>query len=149
MTVNDRIVGVLMLTLAVAYGWGATQFSEPFGGDGAVGPSTFPKVISVIVALCSLYLIVKPDPDNPYPSWRTGLELVFAMLVMIAYTLLLEPLGFILATLVAVGTLCWRMGARPPRAFGISAVAGVAVYALFTYALDLALPLGVLSILEV
>ncbi|MCG7601525.1 tripartite tricarboxylate transporter TctB family protein, partial [Halomonas sp. McH1-25] len=33
-----------MLVLAVAYGWGATQFPEPFGGAESVGPETFPKV---------------------------------------------------------------------------------------------------------
>ncbi len=26
---NDRVCGVLLLVLAVAYGWGATQFPEP------------------------------------------------------------------------------------------------------------------------
>ncbi|MDW5377234.1 tripartite tricarboxylate transporter TctB family protein [Halomonas sp. HP20-15] len=137
-----------MLVLAVAYGWGATQFPEPFGGAESVGPETFPQVIAVVLALSSLYLIVKPDPDNAWPRGRIALELTIAVLVLIAYTLLLEPLGFILATLLAVGTLCWRMGAAPVRAFVTGGVAGVAVYLLFTFALDLALPLGVLGVLE-
>lgn len=149
MTLNDRIFGILMLVLAVAYGWGATQFPEPFGGAESVGPDTFPKVIAVVLALSSLYLIIKPDPDNAWPKGRIALELVVAVLVLIAYTLLLEPLGFIIATLLAVGTLCWRMGAPPVRAFVTGGVAGVVVYALFTFALDLALPLGLLSVLEV
>ena len=54
----------------------------------------------------------------------------------------------IIATLLAVGTLCWRMGAAPMRAYMTGAVAGVVVYLLFTYALNLALPLGVFSVLE-
>ncbi|TDX28438.1 putative tricarboxylic transport membrane protein [Modicisalibacter xianhensis] len=148
MTLNDRIFGILMLVLAVAYGWGATQFPEPFGGAESVGPETFPKVIAVVLALSSLYLIVKPDPDNAWPKGRIALELIIAVLVLIAYTLLLEPLGFILATLLAVGTLCWRMGAAPVWAYVTGGVAGVVVYLLFTFALDLALPLGVLSVLE-
>lgn len=145
---NDRICGVLLLVLAVAYGWGATQFPEPFGGAESVGPDTFPKVLAVVLALSSLYLIVKPDPDNAWPTGRIVLELVIAVAVLVAYTLLLQPLGFILATLLAVGTLCWRMGAPPMRAYVTGAIAGVVVYLLFTYALNLALPLGVLSILE-
>ncbi|MEC9482453.1 MAG: tripartite tricarboxylate transporter TctB family protein [Halomonas sp.] len=148
MILNDRIFGILMLVLAVAYGWGATQFPEPFGGSEAVGPETFPKVIAGVLALSSLYLIVKPDPDNAWPKGRTALELIIAVLVLIAYTLLLEPLGFIVSTLLAVGTLCWRMGAPPVRAYVTGGVAGIVVFALFTYALDLALPLGVLSVLE-
>lgn len=148
MTLNDRIFGILMLVLAVAYGWGATQFPVPFGGTEAVGSDTFPKVLAVVLALSSLYLIVKPDPDNAWPKGRTALELILAVVVLIAYTLLLEPLGFIIATLLAVGTLCWRMGAAPVRAFVTGGVAGVVVFLLFTYALDLALPLGLLSVLE-
>ncbi len=46
MTFNDRIFGVLMIVLAVAYGWGATQLPEPFGGAEAVGPDTFPKLLA-------------------------------------------------------------------------------------------------------
>lgn len=145
---NDRIFGVLMLVLAVAYGWGATQFPVPFGGSEAVGPETFPKVLAVVLALSSLYLIVKPDPDNAWPKGRIVLELIIAVLVLIAYTLLLQPLGFIPATLLAVGTLCWRMGAAPVRAYVTGGIAGVVVYLVFTYALNLALPLGVLSVLE-
>lgn len=148
MTLNDRIFGILMLTLAVAYGWGATQFPVPFGGSEAVGPETFPIIIAVVLALSSLYLIVKPDPDNAWPRRRTALELVIAVLVLIAYTLLLEPLGFIVSTLLAVGTLCWRMGAAPVRAYVTGGAAGIVVFALFTYGLDLALPLGLLGVLE-
>lgn len=137
-----------MLALAVAYGWGATQFPEPFGGVEAVGPETFPKLLSVVLALSSLYLIVKPDPSNAWPAGRTLLELVIAIVVLIAYTLLLQPLGFIIATTLAVGTLCWRMGAAPLRAYLTGLAAGVVVFLLFTFALDLPLPLGLLSILE-
>ena len=145
---NDRIFGVLMLALAVAYGWGATQFPVPFGGSETVGPDTFPTVIAVVLALSSLYLIVKPDPDNAWPKSRTALELIIAVLVLIAYTWLLDLLGFIIATLLAVGTLCWRMGAAPVRAYVTGGVAGIAVFAIFTYGLDLALPLGLLSVPE-
>ncbi len=148
MILNDRIFGILMLVLAVAYGWGATQFPEPFGGAESVGPETFPQLLAVVLALTSLYLIVKPDPDNAWPAGRTAMELVIAVLVLIAYTLLLQPLGFIIATLLAVGTLCWRMGAAPVRAYVTGLVAGVVVFALFTFALDLPLPLGLLSVLE-
>ncbi|APE32006.1 tricarboxylic transporter [Halomonas aestuarii] len=149
MTFNDRIFGVLMIVLAVAYGWGATQLPEPFGGSEAVGPETFPLLLSVVLALSSLYLIVRPDPDNAWPWSRTGIELVIAVVVLVLYAMLLQPLGFIISTALAVGTLCWRMGARPPRAYLVGAVSGLVVYLVFNFALDLALPLGLLSFLEV
>lgn len=149
MTFNDRIFGVLMIALAVAYGWGATQFPEPFGGAEAVGPETFPLLLAVVLALSSLYMIVRPDPDNAWPWSRTGVELIIAVVVLILYAMLLEPLGFIISTTLAVGTLCWRMGAPPVKAYVTGAVSGVVVFLLFNFALDLALPLGLLSFLEV
>jgi len=71
------------------------------------------------------------------------------VVVLILYAALLQPLGFIISTTLAVGTLCWRMGARPVKAYVTGAVSGVAVYLLFSFALDLALPLGLLSFMEV
>ncbi|WP_211248309.1 tripartite tricarboxylate transporter TctB family protein [Halomonas halodenitrificans] len=146
---NDRILGILLIALAVAYGWGATQLPVPFGGSEAVGPETFPLLLSAVLVLSSLYLIVRPDPDNAWPWSRTGLELVIAVVVLVFYAALLQPLGFILSTTLAVGTLCWRMGSAPVRAFVIGAASGVVVFVLFTFALDLALPLGLLAFLEV
>ncbi|MGQ4877160.1 tripartite tricarboxylate transporter TctB family protein [Billgrantia sp. LNSP4103-1] len=149
MTFNDRIFGVLLLVLAVAYGWGASQFPEPFGGSEAIGPETFPHLLAVVLGLSSLYLIVRPDPDNAWPWSRTGIELVIAVVVLVLYAMFLQPLGFIVSTTLAVGTLCWRMGARPLNAYLVGAVSGVVVFLLFNFALDLSLPLGLLSFLEV
>jgi len=149
MAINDRIFGVLMIVLAVAYGWGASQFPEPFGGTEAVGPDTFPMLLAVVLALSSLYMVVRPDPDNAWPWSRTGLELIIAVVVLVLYAMLLQPLGFILSTTLAVGTLCWRMGARAARSYIAGAVAGAAVFLLFNFALDLSLPLGLLEFLEV
>lgn len=145
---NDRIFGVVMIVLAVAYGWGALQLPEPFGGSEAVGPETFPLLLAVVLGLSSLYMVVRPDPDNAWPWSRTGVELVIAVVVLVLYAALLQPLGFIISTLLAVGTLCWRMGARPRHAFTTGGIAGVVVFLVFTFALDLALPSGLLAILE-
>ncbi|WP_280571131.1 tripartite tricarboxylate transporter TctB family protein [Chromohalobacter sp. 296-RDG] len=142
---NDRIFGLLMLVLAVAYGWGATQFSE---SSEAIGPGAFPILLTVVLVLSSLYLIVKPDPGSKWPPARTTLELLIAVVVLIAYVLLLQPLGFIITTTLAVGTLCCRMGAAPVRAYVVGLIAGIVVYFLFTIGLDLSLPLGVLRVLE-
>ena len=78
-----------------------------------------------------------------------GVIVMSAIAVHVCGCMLLQPLGFIISTALAVGTLCWRMGARPPRAYLVGAVSGLVVYLVFNFALDLALPLGLLSFLEV
>jgi len=56
---GDRILGLGLLVLAVAYGWVAQQWPEPFGGAEAVGPETFPTILSVVLVVGSLYLMVR------------------------------------------------------------------------------------------
>ncbi|OHV12880.1 tripartite tricarboxylate transporter TctB family protein [Kushneria phosphatilytica] len=142
---NDRILGVLMLLLAVAYGWQAQQIPVPFGGGGPVGPSTFPTLLAVVLGLTSLYLMLRPDPDNAWPLGRTLGEMLVAVLVLIAYTLALEPIGFPIATTLAVGILCWRMGARPLPAFLVGLGGAVIGYIAFNFGLELTLPAGLLE----
>lgn len=143
---GDRIIGLGLLVLAVAYGWAAQQWPEPFGGAETVGPETFPTILSVILAGGSLYLMVKPDPDASWPVGKSALELVIAVLVLVVYAYLLEPLGFIISTTLAVGALSWRMGAAPVRAFVTGLVSAVAVFVLFNYGLSLSLPAGLLEV---
>lgn len=38
---GDRLLGLGLMVLAVAYGWVAQQWPEPFGGAETVGPETF------------------------------------------------------------------------------------------------------------
>ncbi|MAM88560.1 MAG: tricarboxylic transporter [unclassified Hahellaceae] len=142
---GDRLLGVGLLVLAVAYGWVSQQWPEPFGGAESVGPETFPTLLSVVLALSSLYLIVKPDEDAHWPAGRTGFVLL-AVVILIVYAALLEPLGFVIATTLAVGSLCWRMGAHPRPAFLTGLASAVLVFALFNYGLELSLPEGLLAL---
>ncbi|MAL99015.1 tripartite tricarboxylate transporter TctB family protein [Hydrocarboniclastica marina] len=143
---GDRILGIGLLVLAVAYGWAAQQWPEPFGGAEAVGPETFPTILAVVLAVSSLYLIVKPDPDTDWPWGRTAGELLLAVGILVLYALLMESLGFAIATTGAVGALCWRMGARPQMALLVGLISAVVVFVTFNYGLSLALPAGLLEI---
>lgn len=144
--IGDRILGLGLLVLAVAYGWAAQQWPEPFGGAEGVGPETFPTILSVVLAAGSLYLMIKPDPDAQWPLGKTALELVISLVVLVVYAMLMEPLGFVIATTLAVGTLSWRMGAVPVRAFLSGLVSAVVVFVLFNHGLDLSLPAGLLEV---
>lgn len=142
---GDRLLGLGLLVLAAAYGWVAQQWPEPFGGSEAVGPETFPTILAWVLGLSSLYLIVRPDPDETWPMGRTALEMVIAVLVLVVYAWLMEPLGFIPATTLTVGVLSWRMGAPPIRALVTGLISSVVVFVLFNTLLDLSLPAGTLE----
>lgn len=143
---GDRLLGVGLMVLAVAYGWVAQQWPEPFGGAESVGPETFPTILSVILVAGSIYLMVRPDPDAQWPLGRTALELVVCLIVLVLYAMLLEPLGFVISTTLAVGTLSWRMGAPLRRSFATGLASAVVVFVLFNYGLALSLPAGPLEV---
>lgn len=143
---GDRIFGLGLLVLAVAYGWVAQQWPEPFGGAETVGPETFPTILAVILAAGAIYLMIKPDPDTQWPLGKTALELVVSLVVLVVYAMLLEPLGFVISTTLAVGTLSWRMGAPVRSAFLTGLLSAVVVFVLFNYGLSLNLPAGLLEV---
>ncbi|MDX1553559.1 MAG: tripartite tricarboxylate transporter TctB family protein [Marinobacter sp.] len=143
---GDRFLGLGLLVLAVAYGWVAQQWPEPFGGAETVGPETFPTILAVVLAAGSIYLMIKPDPDARWPLGKTALELVVSLVVLVVYALVLEPLGFVISTTLAVGTLSWRMGAPVRAAFLTGLSSAVVVFVLFNFGLSLNLPAGLLEV---
>src|SRR5690554_2439201 len=129
---GDRILGLGLLVLAFAYGRVAPQWPEPFGGAETVGPETFPTILSVVLVVGSLYLMVKPDPDAQWPVGKSALELVASLVVLVAYAVHTEPLGFGIATTKA--------------AFITGLVSAVVVFVLFNCGLSLSLPAGLLEV---
>lgn len=146
MRINDRVFGVLLLVLAVAYGYEATQFPVPFGGQDSVGPETFPILLSIILGIGAIYMIVKPDDDAKWPALSMLIELGVVCLVLVLFAWALEYVGFVLSATPAVAFLCWRMGATPLKSFLTGAITAVVIYVLFTRVLELALPSGILGL---
>ena len=138
---SDRLFGGITLLVALAFIAGATQIEAALIFD-SLGPSAFPIIIGVLLAISSVYLILRPDPEPDWPAARRVVEIVLALVVMLAYTFLLEPLGFVLATALAAGLLSWRLGA-PPAIAGISGVGiAVGIYVVFHLILGLSLARG-------
>jgi putative tricarboxylic transport membrane protein len=141
---SDRLLGGVMLALALAFVAGAMQIKSAIVFD-ALGPKSFPIIIGVLLALASLYPLFRPDPEPDWPPPARGLEIVAALGVMIAYALLLEPLGFVVATALAAAVLSWRLGAS----LAIAAIAGVGIaigiYVVFHLVLGLSLARGPLG----
>jgi putative tricarboxylic transport membrane protein len=143
--VSDRLAGLALLVLAVAYGVTASGFKAMIGDP--LGPSVFPLVLAVPLALFSLYLLFRPDAEPDWPRRRPFVKQVLAVLALLAYAYFLEPLGFVLATLLAVVALGCLLGARIWQAGLAGAVVAVVLFVLFNNLLSLPLPAGVLGFL--
>jgi putative tricarboxylic transport membrane protein len=141
---SDRLFGGIALLLALAFIAGATQIQAALIFD-SLGPRAFPIIIGVVLAISSCFLILRPDPEPDWPAARRVVEILLALVVMLAYAYLLEPLGFVVATAVAAGLLSWRLGATPTIG-GLTGVGiSVGIYVVFHMILGLSLARGPLG----
>ncbi|MGH7265690.1 MAG: tripartite tricarboxylate transporter TctB family protein, partial [Candidatus Rokuibacteriota bacterium] len=140
---SDRLTGLVLLALAVAYGVAAGGYQAMIGDP--LGPAVFPIALSIPLGLLSVYLIVRPDPEPAWPRGRALLKQVLALVAFVAYAYLLEPLGFLVSTFLAVVVLGWLLGARLRQAAAAGVGIAVVLFVLFDNLLDLPLPAGVLG----
>jgi putative tricarboxylic transport membrane protein len=143
--VSDRLTGLVLLVLAIVYGVTASGYEAMIGDP--LGPAVFPVVLAIPLGLLSLYLIARPDPEPDWARGRALLKQVLALAVLVAYAYLLEPLGFIVTTLLAVVALGWLLGARLRDATLAGVVIAVVLFVLFDVLLKLPLPAGMLGLL--
>lgn len=140
---TDRLVGALLFALAVAYGLVGRGYESAFTSD-PLGPSAFPQLLAGLLAVTALVLLFRPGPGVEWPRGLALLRQVVAVGVLLAYAFVLEPLGFIPTTAVAIAVVALQLGAR----YGHAALLGVAVsavlFVLFDLLLGLPLPAGAL-----
>jgi len=138
---SDRVLGGTCLVLALLYILFATQIRVGFISD-PMGPKVFPIVIGVALALGSLYVLFRPDPEPLWPAFGRVGEIALAVLVMVLYTYALPHVGFTISTTFAAGILSWRLGASPLAASIAGVVIAVSIFVIFRTILGLSLALG-------
>ncbi len=140
---GDRLAGLALLGLAVWYGVVASGFEAAIGDP--LGPAAFPIALAVPLALLSLYMILRPDPEPDWARGRAPVRQGLALAAFVAYAYLLEPLGFVVATALGTAVMGLLLGARPWQAGATGVAAAVALFLLFNNLLGLPLPAGVLG----
>ena len=142
--VSDRILGGACVALAAFFIWAATRIELSFISD-PVGPRTFPIIIGVLVGLCGLAIMLKPDPDPEWPATGRMIEIAAAVIVLVAYAQLLPVLGFVISTAFAAAFLSWRLGAGPLQAAIAGVTISLGIYVVFHLILGLSLARGPLG----
>ncbi len=138
------------IVAAVALAFGATAAYEsaklPFGTVHNPGPGFFPWWTSVVLALLALVLLVHALTSRSRTA-REGpgrIAKVAALLVVLgAYTFLLDPLGYPLCTfLLVLFMLRVTDRERWAVALGVAAITAVGSYVVFALWLSVPLPPG-------
>jgi putative tricarboxylic transport membrane protein len=140
--VTDRITGLVLLAFALWFGVMAWRLPTSFFSD-PVGSRTFPLVVAAFLAPLAVYLMLRPTALTvAWPSRPVRSALFGALLTLIIYALLLEPLGFIPATILAFTALALAFQAPPLRGLLAAAIVTVVLYFMFGQLLELYLPAG-------
>jgi putative tricarboxylic transport membrane protein len=138
---SDRIFAVLLLLGAVAYAVVAFSLEVPFQYE-PLGPKPWPILIAVIVSICAVIVLVRPDPE---PHWPTGATLARHGVLLIGlalYAVLFEPLGYMLTTTVVCTVFALMLRAPMLWAGAFGLLMGVPGYYVWTEVLQLNLPAG-------
>jgi putative tricarboxylic transport membrane protein len=148
-------LSVFLVLLSAFYLWQSTLVSDP-PRNVAVGPRTFPFLISGIMLIAALYVLwgdIKsvgraalveeeegPQSISDWPAVALTVASIFGLLIALPY------LGFVLSLTFFIGGLATFFSrAHWLRNFLVGAIFSVSFYLLFTQALLLPLPNGVLA----
>lgn len=135
---TDRLAGVCFFLLATGYVWVSTGYTAGFGDP--LGPAIFPRVIGIPAVLLGLSLMIWPRHNAEWAATDGLLRQGAALVLLLGYALLLEPLGFVPSTFAAVLGLGLLMGAPPIKGFLTAGLAAPGLYLLFDRLMGLPLP---------
>lgn len=140
---SDRIVAIVLLVLAAAFGVQAWSY-VPEGFSDILGARVFPLTVALLMLPLAATLFFEKHPAKSWPSRRAWGVVAIALASLIAYGLVVNFLGFFIATtgiFVVYGTL---YNARLWKTVLAGLISSLALYALFVWALDMYLPIGLL-----
>ncbi|MBE0453216.1 tripartite tricarboxylate transporter TctB family protein [Roseovarius autotrophicus] len=134
----DRIFGVVMIVLALGYILSAMNIQTSFMSD-PVGPRVFPYMVAGVIILCSLVMLLRPDPNANWPAPMMALKIGAALTVLVGYALLIRPMGFIIPTAIASAAISYMISPRPVPAALAGLGLGTGLFVLFKVVLGLGL----------
>jgi putative tricarboxylic transport membrane protein len=138
---TDRVAGGLLVALGVGVALDASTFDVAFLTD-PVGPKALPMLAAVIFVAAGVILLVRGGEARTWPPAGVLLRMGAAAAVFAVYALLLAPLGFVVATTLAVAGLSMLFGGPPRKSLASAALLSAVLWYLFVWALGLPLPLG-------
>ncbi|MCP8687598.1 tripartite tricarboxylate transporter TctB family protein [Marinobacterium sedimentorum] len=139
---------LLVFSLFVLY-----QAYRITGFSGLSSAGAFPLAAAFIMSATALYLVFdnlrlahRQSADDHHPAWLVinelmPLRIVLFTALIVAYMLLLQPLGFLFSTfLFLCSGFIYLRGSTPLRSVLIAAVAVAVIYGLFHYLFRVVLP---------
>ena len=142
----DRVLGVVLVAVALVWLWLAFTYIPGARTPGETGPRAFPVLLGVALAILGLAIAVVPSASgSAVPMTRREAGVVAGTIgVLVLYAFLLERVGFLIATPIAIA-LAMRGLVRTPSVARTAALAigfTVGCWAIFDALLGTPLPRG-------
>mgnify|MGYP001217828507 CR=1 FL=1 len=135
---SDRIFGLIVILVALAYIASATQIQSSFMTD-PVGPKTFPFLIGAVAGLCGFIVFVIPSSEPNWPNFSTMISLLSAVVVLVCYAYMLKPFGFLIPTAIVASILSFQINSKVLNSLFTGTSLSIFLYILFKYVLGLGL----------
>lgn len=123
----------------------------------ALSPSYYPRIVAIVLALLGLVVAIrggieKSQSETEDPGRRPDavLRIVSVLALLLVYALLVEPLGFVLSSMLALACLTVLAGER-----NVALIAAIAIvlpfglYFFFVKVANIPIPTGILKSLLV
>ncbi|RMA41475.1 tripartite tricarboxylate transporter TctB family protein [Rhodophyticola porphyridii] len=130
-----RLAGVAIFLVAALYAWTAQDYTASFGD--VLGPSVFPVMVGIPAMALALSLVVFPGGTVSWPSGDRLLRQAMALAALVVYALLLERLGFPIATAALIAVVAIILDGPPGKSLLIGVAGSLSLWVLFDQLLGL------------
>ncbi len=147
---RNLIYGCLIIALGIfAFIYAGRYEAATNLGSGSTSGAFFPRLMSAGLVVTGAVIVygslLSKQPDDPAVPIR-WIELAINVAALVAFYLLLEPLGFIVDGIWITAFVMYRFGCRNYIAMAIwSVLMPSLIFCVFYYMLYVGLPLGILG----
>ncbi|KAA8705740.1 tripartite tricarboxylate transporter TctB family protein [Pseudomonas cannabina] len=150
--VIQRIFAAILLMACAGLALMAWPYQATFSYE-PVGPRAFPLLILGLMGVGLLYMLIRPTAivhteEEPALDRQTLIKIGVCIGLLLIFAGLFEPLGFILSSILIGIPMARLYGGRWLPSIVVVILTSVGLYLLFDKAMDVPLPLGLLSVLE-
>lgn len=144
----ERVFSGLMALFSLFLVYLAMSYVAPIAYD-PIGPRPYPILIFSLLAFLTLIIAFRPARFTKVINLgydNTVIRnLVLCVIALTVYSLIFEPLGFIISTTLMCFAVGLLFAGSPIKSLIFSIVISIVLYVLFDMLLDVILPLGLLS----
>lgn len=138
---SERILGGVLLLVSIAgifIGW---NYVPPVSYE-PVGPRAFPLLVLFLLGICAIALMLEKRSETVWAPPPVLKRIGLLFLIVLAYALLFDKLGFIVATALMTMPVARFFGATWKQCVLGGIGLGVGMFFFFDRLLDVALPTG-------